>query len=70
MCKRAGLGNEPRIVLEEIRNLNLVDVVLQTRAAVEIRLRCVSKPETHLALLLQKLDLHVPSRLEMKKPFL
>jgi len=66
MCKRAGLGNEPRVVLEEIKNLNLVDVVLLTRSGVEIRLRCVSKPEKHLAILLQKLDLHVPSRLEIK----
>ena len=70
MCKRAGLGNEPRVVLEEIKNLNLVDVVLLTRAGFEIRLRCVSKPENHLAILLQKLNLHVPSRLEMKRPFL
>ncbi len=66
MCKRAGLGNEPRVVLEEIKNLNLVDVVLQTRKGIEIRLRCVSKPDNHLAILLQKLDLHVPVRLEMK----
>ena len=66
MCKRAGLGNEPRVVLEEIKNLNLVDVILSTRKGVEIRLRCVSKPETHLAILLQKLNLYVPSRLEMK----
>ena len=67
MCKLAGLGNEPRLVLQEIKNLNLVDVVLQTRKGIDIRLRCVSKPENHLAFLLQKLDLHIPSRLEMKR---
>lgn len=65
MCS-GSVGNEPRVVLEEIKNLNLVDVVLQTRKGVEIRLRCVSKPDNHLAILLQKLDLHVPARLEMK----
>jgi len=66
ICKRAGLGNEPRTVVEELKNLNLVDVVLPTRKGVELRLRCVSKPDRHLAILLQKLNLHLPTRLEMK----
>ena len=66
MCKHAGLGNEPRTILEEIKNLTLVDVVLMTRTGTEIRLRCVSKPEQHLAILLQKLNLRPPERLEMK----
>jgi transposase len=66
MCKQAGLGNEPRMILEEIKNLTLVDVVLMTRTGTEIKLRCVSKPEQHLAILLQKLNLHPPERLQMK----
>lgn len=66
MCKHAGLGNEPRTVLEEIKNLTLVDVVLQTRTGTEITLRCVSKPEQHLAILLQKLNIFPPERLQMK----
>ncbi|MFH0991517.1 MAG: IS1634 family transposase [bacterium] len=66
LCKQAGLGNEPRVILEEIKNLTLVDVVLLTRTGTEIRLRCVSKPEQHLAILLHKLNLKPPSRLEMK----
>lgn len=66
LCKQAGLGNEPRKILEEIKNLTLVDVVLLTRTGTEIRLRCVSKPEQHLAILLHKLNLKPPARLEMK----
>ena len=66
ICKHAGLGNEPRTILEEIKNLTLVDVVLMTRTSTEITLRCVSKPEQHLAILLQKLSLKPPERLEMK----
>ena len=66
MCKQAGLGNEPRTILEEIKNLTLVDVVLLTRTQIEITLRCVSKPESPLALLLHKLDLRPPERLELK----
>jgi len=65
MCKRAGLGNEPRRIIEEIKNLTLVDVVLPTRKT-EIRLRCVSRPEQHLAILLQKLNLKPPLRLQMR----
>ncbi len=66
MCKHAGLGNEHRKVFEEIKTLSLVDVVLPTRTGIEITLRCVSKPEQHLAILLQKLNLKPPSRLGMK----
>ena len=66
LCKQAGLGSEPRKILEEIKNLTLVDVVLMARTGTEIRLRCVSKPEQELAILLQKLKLKPPERLEMK----
>jgi transposase len=66
ICKQAGLGNEPRKIIEEIKNLTMVDVVLITRSGIEIKLRCVSKPDQHLAILLQKLNLIPPQRLEMK----
>ena len=66
MTKRAGLGNEPRRVVELIKALTLVDVVLETRTHLEIRLRCVTKPDPPLAVLLERLDLQVPERLAMK----
>jgi len=66
ICKRSGLGNEPRTLLEEIKNLTLIDVVLLTRRQIEIKLRCISKPEPPLAVLLQKPDLRPPERLELK----
>jgi transposase len=66
LCKQAGLGNEPRRVIEEIKTLLLVDVVLATRSGAEIRLRCVSKPEPPLAQLLHSLRMKPPERLEMK----
>lgn len=65
MCKQAGLGNEPRKILAEIKKLQLTDVILPTRKGVELRLRCVSKPEPELALLLHKLKLNPPSRLAL-----
>lgn len=65
LCKHAGLGNEPRRVVEEIKNITLTDVVLPTRKGIDIRLRCVSRPEQSLAFVLQKLNLHLPSRLKI-----
>ena len=64
LCERAGLGNEPRRVLEELQDIRVVDVVLPTRTGVEIRKRCVTKPSEHQEILLDKLDLHLPSRLK------
>jgi len=66
MCKRAGLGDEPRKVLQEITKLNLADIVLPTRGGTELRLRCVLKPEKHLAVLLDRLNLRPPLRLAMQ----
>jgi len=63
LCQQAGLDDEPRKVIQEMQQLQLTDVVLPTRKGVEIRLRCVTKPEPALALLLQKLKLKPPSRL-------
>jgi transposase len=66
LCKQAELGNEPRRVIEEIKTMLLIDVVLATRTGAEIRLRCISKPEPPLAILLQQLKMKPPERLEMK----
>ena len=63
LCERAGLGNEPRRVFEELKEIRVVDVVLPTRQGVEIRRRCVTKPSEPQEILLEKLGLHLPSRL-------
>jgi transposase len=60
MCRAAGLGDEPRKVLEEINGIQAVDVVLPTREGVEIRKRCISRPTEHQAILLHKLGLRLP----------
>ena len=64
LCRRAGLGDEPRRVFEEIQQIQMVDVVLPTRQGVEIRKRCVTRPTEHQGILLQRLGLQLPSRLE------
>jgi transposase len=64
MCKSAGLGDEPRKVLDEIAKVQTVDVILPTRCGREIRKRCVAKPTEHQAILLHKLGLILPRSLE------
>lgn len=63
MCKSSGLGDEPRKVIDEISRIKLTDVILPTRKGVELKLCCVSKPNAHQRILLQRLGLHMPTRL-------
>ena len=60
MCKGAGLGNEPRKVIDELGGIKLVDVVMPTRAGVELRRRCISQPTKAQAILLDRLKLRLP----------
>ena len=65
LCRRAGLGDEPRKVLDEVAQIQVVDVILPTRSGVELRRRCVTQPTPHQAILLQRLGLYLPSHLEV-----
>jgi transposase len=67
MCRHAGLGDDPRTVFAQLRLIQLVEVVLPTRAGVEIRKRCISRPTEHQAILLQRLGLQLPESLEMTR---
>jgi transposase len=60
-CQRAGLGHEPRRLFEELGKIQLVDVVLPTRHAPDIRRRCVTKPTEHQAIVLAHLKLNLPT---------
>lgn len=64
-CRAAGLGDCPRKVLDELAQIQMVDVVLPTQHGPEIRLRCVSRPEKHQALLLQRLRMRLPNRIRI-----
>jgi transposase len=63
ICKKAGLGDEPRKVLDELSQIHSVDVVLPTTNGIEIRKRCVTQPTVHQAILLDRLKLHLPKQL-------
>lgn len=64
---RAGLGNSPRTILQELAAINSTDVVLPTATAPsrELRLRCVVRPDRAQATLLERLGLRLPERLRM-----
>lgn len=67
MCNKAGLGDEPRRIFDEISKIKMVDVVLPTRIGTEIRRRCVAQPNKHQAILLDRLGLHLPKQLDYQK---
>ena len=65
---RSGLGDAPRSVLNELAKIKSGDVVLPTQnskgeALPEIRLRCVTEPESAQKVLLNRLGLELPRRL-------
>ncbi len=65
MCKRAGLGDEPRKVFGEIAQVKVVDVVMPTKQGAVIRKRCIAQPTKAQAILLQKLQLYLPQRMKI-----
>jgi transposase len=65
LCRRAGLGDEPRRVLDELMRIRSADVVLPTKQGTEIRRRCVVRPTAHQAILLDKLGLQLPKSLQL-----
>lgn len=67
LCKKAGLGDEPRRVISELSEIRLVDVVLPTDTGREIRNRCVTRPTEHQRILIDKLGLRLPTRIREGK---
>ncbi len=65
MCQAAGLGDCPRKVFDTLAQLRTVDVVLPTRQGVELRRRCVERPNPHQTILLQRLGMHLPESLPL-----
>jgi hypothetical protein len=59
---RAGLGNSPRTLLEELERIQAHDVILPAHTHGEIRLRCVTQPD---AALLDRLGIVLPKRIRL-----
>jgi transposase len=62
---RAGLGNSPRTILEELTRIQSHDVVLPTATLGQIRLRCVTQPDAAQAALLDRLGIVLPKRMRL-----
>jgi len=63
--QRAGLGNSPRTILEELARIQSHDVVLPTATHGRIRLRCVTQPDPAQAALLDRLGIVLPKRMRL-----
>src|SRR6476646_3349605 len=63
--QRAGLGNSPRTILEELARIQSHDVVLPTSTHGQIRLRCVTQPDSAQASLLDRLGIVLPKRMRL-----
>jgi transposase len=64
---RAGLGNAPRTILEELARIQSHDVVLPTATHGVIRLRCVTQPDAAQAALLDRLGVLLPKRMRLEQ---
>ncbi len=64
---RAGLGNSPRTILQELARIHSTDVVLPLadHHGRELRLRCVVRPDKAQSVLLDRLGLRLPQRLKI-----
>jgi transposase len=63
--QRAGLGNSPRTILEELARIQSHDVVLPTPTHGHLRLRCVTQPDAAQAALLDRLGIVLPKRMRL-----
>jgi transposase len=66
--QRAGLGNSPRTIVEELARIQSHDVVLPTTTHGQVRLRCVTQPDSAQVALLDRLGIILPKRMRLAEP--
>jgi len=62
---RAGLGDSPRTIMEEVGHIHSGDVVLPTTMGERIRLRSIVTPEKAQKIILQRLGIDLPRRMRI-----
>jgi transposase len=62
---RAGLGDSPRTIMEELGNIHSGDIMLPTTTGEKIRLRSIVTPEKAQKIILQRLGIDVPRRMRI-----
>lgn len=62
---RAGLGDSPRTIMEEMGHIHSGDVMLPTTTGEKIRLRSIVTPEKAQKFILQRLGIELPRRMRI-----
>jgi len=62
---RAGLGDSPRTVMEELGHIHSGDVVLPTTTGERIQLRSIVTPEKAQKIILQRMGIDLPKRMRI-----
>lgn len=57
-----GLGRSPKKLMQEFREIRSLDIIVPIKDRPFLRLRVVSKPDTHVRILLHKLGIKLPNR--------
>ena len=57
-----GLGNSPAKLLEEFREIRSMDIIMPVKDRNPVRLRVVAKPDEHVRVLLQRLEIKISNR--------
>ncbi len=64
----SGLGDAPRVLLDELKTIRSADVVLQTRVngqpGPELVVHCVTQPDEGQEVLLNRLGLEIPNQIK------
>ena len=63
--KRAGLGDSPRTIMEELGHIHSGDIVLPTTSGEKIRLRSIVSPEKAQKFILGRLGIELPKRMRI-----
>ena len=62
---RAGLGDSPRTILEELGHIQSGDIILPTTTGERIRLRSIVSPEKAQKIILQRIGISLPRRMRI-----
>ncbi len=63
MCRNAGIGDEPRKLIQMLKAMTRVDIIPPTGKGIDTGLQCVPKPGKDFAWMFQKLQIVPPDRL-------
>lgn len=63
LCKRAGLGDEPRQIFDELSQIKMVNVVMKAKDGTKIRRRCIAEPTKEQKVLLTMLRMRLPKQI-------